>query len=108
MRLLRRGDLQGGWLSGTLPGRQPEGEIRALATLVDAIHHAAADVGSIPTVSTEHRLQDQSPGADTDEVTHFDLVLAYNRFTHYDSTRIVVVAVAATVVGLIWDRLTGR
>src|SRR5215208_8334983 len=39
------------WPSGTLPARQPEGEIRAQATLVDALLHAPADVGSIPTVS---------------------------------------------------------
>jgi hypothetical protein len=39
------------WPSGTLPARQPEGEMRAQATLVDALLHAPADVGSIPTVS---------------------------------------------------------
>jgi hypothetical protein len=51
VRLLRSGDFQGGWLSGTPPERQPESEIRALATLVEAVLNASADVGSIPTVS---------------------------------------------------------
>src|SRR5947209_13082633 len=46
----RRGP-QGSWSRGTLPARLPRDEIRAPATLVDAVLYAPADVGSIPTVS---------------------------------------------------------
>src|SRR5439155_6167641 len=54
-RRRRSQDTQGGWSPGTLSARQPGGETRAPTTLVEAVHHAAADVGSIPTVSTPDR-----------------------------------------------------
>jgi SnoaL-like domain len=44
------------WFSTTRPAWRVEGEIRALATLVDATFHATADVGSIPTASIRKAL----------------------------------------------------
>ena len=46
------GKTQGGWSPATPPARRAGDEIRAPATLVEAISHAITDVGSIPTVST--------------------------------------------------------
>ncbi len=46
------GDISGSWFPATRPARLAGDEIRAPATLVEAILYAIADVGSIPTVST--------------------------------------------------------